>query len=128
MSGTHGTIHWNELNARDLDKAKTYYEKICGWTWQAMPMEDGSDYHIAMRGEEMVAGLFDISGMAHLDKVPAHWMTYFAVVDVDAAAKETVDLGGSIIREPFDVPEVGRFAIVVDSAGAAMGLITPPKG
>jgi predicted enzyme related to lactoylglutathione lyase len=33
---------------------------------------------------------------------------YVAVDDVDAAAKQAVELGGTIAGEPLDVPDVGR--------------------
>jgi hypothetical protein len=42
-----------------------------------------------------------------------------------AALKEA---GGSVMRDPFDVPEVGRIAIVADPGGAAQGWMTPADG
>ena len=32
------------------------------------------------------------------------------------------------MREPFDIPGVGRIAILLDSRGAAIGMITPAVG
>jgi uncharacterized protein len=43
------------------------------------------------------------------------------------ASKQAVELGGKIMRPPFDVPDVGRLGLVVDSAGAALGLMTPAE-
>lgn len=125
MSDIHGEIHWTELMTRDLDAAKRYYAETCGWSWQVMPMEGGGEYHIAMRGEEMVAGAMDMTGMPEMDQIPAHWFTYLAVDDVDAATAHTKELGGQVMREPFDVAGVGRISIVSDPSGAAVGLMTP---
>lgn len=124
MSETHGTIHWTELNTRDVDKAIAYYSKICGWTFDKMPMGD-ADYHIAMMGERMVAGVFDLTAMPEMKDLPSHWLTYLAVDDVDAAAQETVEMGGGIIRAAWDVEGVGRIAILSDPSGAGFGLMTP---
>lgn len=125
MSDIHGEIHWTELMTRDLDAAKAYYTETCGWSWQVMPMAGGGEYHIAMRGEQMVAGAMDLAHMPGMEQVPPHWFTYLAVDDVDAAAAKTPEMGGQVMRDPFDVPEVGRIAIVSDPSGAAIGLMTP---
>ena len=44
--------------------------------------------------------------------------------------QQTRDAGGVILRDSFDVPEVGRIAIIQDPTGAAMGVMTPnmPEG
>ena len=54
-------------------------------------------------------------------------MSYLAVDDIDARLKAAVDAGGTVIREAFDVPMVGRIAIVADPTGGVMGWITPAK-
>ena len=125
MPFEHGEVHWTELNTRDVDAAKAYYTKICGWSWQDMPMDDGTTYSVASMGDKMVAGAFDMTNMPGMEDMPPHWFTYFAVEDIDAAVKETLAIGGKVIRAPWDVPGVGRIAILWDSSGAALGLMTP---
>ena len=56
----------------------------------------------------------------------AHWLPYFEVTDCDATLAKAVSAGGTIRVPATDVPEVGRFAQVVDPQGAAFGVITPP--
>ncbi len=124
MSETHGTVHWTELNTHDVEAAKAYYAKVCGWSFDEMPMDEGA-YYVAMKGEEMVAGLFDLALMPEMKDLPSHWLTYLAVDDVDASATDTEAMGGTIIRAPWDVDGVGRVAIVSDPSGAAFGLMTP---
>ena len=34
----HGAVHWNELNTRDVKKAKDFYKKTLGWSYDDMPM------------------------------------------------------------------------------------------
>ena len=50
-------------------------------------------------------------------------MTIFAVADCDAAAAQAAELGGSVVAEPFDIPTVGRFAVLRDPVGAGFGVL-----
>lgn len=130
MSDMHGKIWWSELMTRDVEGAKAYYAATCGWAFDAMPMSEGT-YHVGMAGGQPVAGIMDMAGLPGMEDVPPHWFTYIAVDDVDAAGAATETAGGTIIRPPFDVENVGRIVIVTDPTGAAVGLMTPaamPQG
>jgi predicted enzyme related to lactoylglutathione lyase len=120
---SHGTFCWNELMARDVEKAKAFYATTIGWTFDAMPMPDGT-YWIAKQGDKPVGGIFLMSG-AHFEGVPEHWMPYLAVDDVDARLKTAMAAGATVIRSPFDVPGVGRIAILHQPGGAVIGWMTP---
>ena len=78
-----------------------------------------------MSGGEPVAGIFALPEGQGMDEVPNHWFAYIAVDDVDARVQGVGAAGGTVLREPFDVPEVGRIAIVRDKVGAAVGWIAP---
>jgi len=126
MSDNHGKVWWSELMTRDVKAALDYYAATCGWTYDEMPMEEGIYYLAKLPGASVpVAGLMDMSGMKNLDHAPAHWFTYFAVDDVEAAARDTAARGGEVLREPFEIPGTGMIAIVKDPSGAAVGLMTP---
>ncbi len=49
-------------------------------------------------------------------------IVHIAVDDVDASARKAEQLGGKIISQPFDSPNVGRMAVVQDATGAAFSL------
>ncbi|WP_299932143.1 VOC family protein [uncultured Pelagimonas sp.] len=122
----HGTIWWTELMTRDLPKALDYYAQTCGWEYEAMPDPDtGGTYQVAMKDGKPVAGLMDMSQMEQLTGIPPHWFTYIAVDDVDATVAATEAAGGEIRRPCFDVPGIGRIAIIADPTGAALGIMTP---
>ncbi|MBX2856886.1 MAG: VOC family protein [Rhodobacteraceae bacterium] len=125
MSTNHGEIHWTELNTWDVAKAKAFYEKTLGWTFEDVPMPDMQQpYTIARKGEKVIAGIFPMTS-PDFDGLPDHWMTYFAVEDVEAATQAVKAAGGSVKHEPFDVPQVGKIAIVADSGGGVSGFMTP---
>jgi uncharacterized protein len=121
----HGTFTWNELNTRDPDAARAFYGALCGWTFESMPMPDGT-YWVAKRGDAPVAGIFTMAG-PQFEGIPEHWFTYIALDDVDAGVAATLEAGGQVIRPCFDVPDVGRIAIIRDKSGAALGIMTEPR-
>jgi len=124
MTPKHGTIFWNELNTRDTAKAAEFYAKTLGWEIETSPMPDGGTYSVGKVGDDMVGGIFQMEG-PDFEGIPDHWFTYFAVDDVDASVEAYTANGGAVIRPPFDVPGVARFAIVQDAVGAPHGTATP---
>ena len=124
MNNAHGTFHWNELLARDVNAAKKFYADTIGWTYDGMPTPDGQTYWVAKMGGQPVAGIFDISGSDYKG-VPDGWMPYLAVDNVDARAKKAVAAGARVMKPPFDIPGVGRIVILMEPGGAGIGWITP---
>ncbi|TYC49430.1 VOC family protein [Rhodobacterales bacterium] len=120
----HATFCWNELMTRDVEKARAFYGKCLGWTFSDMPMGDDGVYTIADMGDSQVAGIFPMSG-PDFEGVPEHWMSYIAVDDIDERLELAAALGAQILRPPFDVPGVGRIALLKDVGGAAQGWMTP---
>lgn len=120
----HGIFYWNELLSTDADAAKAFYEKAMGWTFDAMPMDDGGTYWIAMNGGKPAGGIMPMPETMPAG-VPSHWMAYIAVDDVDARLEKATQNGGTILRAAFDVPGIGRIAILQDPSGGAIGWMTP---
>jgi predicted enzyme related to lactoylglutathione lyase len=115
-----GVFIWDELVTTDADGAQHFYEQVFDWTTNDMGAEYGG-YRIFNRGEDGIAGLMALSD----DSVPAHWQPYVAVDDPDATSAKAIELGGSVLIEPMDVPKVGRLAVLRDSQGATFGILKP---
>jgi hypothetical protein len=125
MRGSHGTFYWNELMTRDVEGAKKFYADTLGWSYDGMPMPGGGGtYWLATMDGEPVGGLFDISGSG-FEGVPESWMSYIAVDDVDARVAKAVKVGAKLMKPVFDVPGVGRIAILMQPDGAGVGWMTP---
>ena len=123
-----GAFHWNELQTRNLKKAKDFYAKTLGWTYDDMPMGDMyGTYSIIKLNGAMVGGMFEMKGPM-FEGVPENWFTYVAVDDVDKAIGKAKAAGGKVMREPWDVAGVGRIAIVTDTNGATQGWMVPAPG
>jgi len=120
----HGCFHWNELMTRDVERAKRFYRDCIGWSFDAMPMEEGRTYWCALLDGKPVAGIFPLDA-PQFDGVPEGWMSYLAVDDVDARVAKAVKAGARLMRPIFDVPDVGRIAILTEPGGAGIGWMTP---
>jgi hypothetical protein len=124
MAWSHGKFFWNELRTRDVAGTKKFYADTMGWSFETMPGADGSTYLVAMMNREPVGGVFDITG-AEFKDVPAGWMSYIAVDDIDARVKKAVTAGAKVMRPIFEVPGVGRIAILIEPSGTGIGWMTP---
>ena len=120
---SHGHFYWNELMTRDAEKAKKFYSGAIGWTFEAMAMPDNT-YWVAKMGNAYVGGLFALTS-PQFDGVPEGWMSYLAVDDVDARVAKAKKAGGKLMRPIFDVPGVGRIAILMQPDGAGVAWMTP---
>ena len=121
--GSHGSFCWNELMTHDVPRAQKFYADTIGWTFEPMPMDWGT-YWIIKAGDKMAGGIYEMKG-PDFAGVPENWMPYLAVDNVDARVKKAVAAGASVMREPFDIPGVGRIAILHEPGGAAVGWMTP---
>ncbi len=113
---------WHELSSPDLPTATRFYSDVLGVEWESMPMETGDDYTCLMVEGRPVAGAFP----PQMDGIPPHWDVYFNVEDADATAGRAADLGAKVLVPPYDVPGVGRTAMLRDPQGALLGLLQNP--
>jgi uncharacterized protein len=120
----HGHFHWNELMTRDVERAKRFYRDTIGWSFDSMPMEDGQTYWLAQLDGRPVAGIFSLDA-PQFAGVPESWMPYLAVDDVDRRVEKAVEAGAKLMRPIFDVPGVGRIAMLTEPGGAGIGWMTP---
>ena len=117
---------WAELNTRALDTAVAFYGKVFGWTPRAMQAEGAPPYTELLLDGERVAGAQAMQPMVPAE-VPAYWMVYFGVEDVDAAFERALAGGAHEMLSPIDFPG-GRLAIVGDPQGAAFGILKMEPG
>lgn len=119
-----GSFHWNELWSPDPKAALAFYEKAFGYTHSAMEMDGMGTYYVLENGGVHRGGIMKTP----VDGIPAHWLPYVAVEDVDATLARSTRNGGKVEGDTMTVPGVGRFAFVRDPQGARLGLITPAAG
>ncbi|QIL01721.1 VOC family protein [Sphingomonas sinipercae] len=131
MTNPHGSFIWYELMTSDAKAAGDFYGAVVGgWTF-GEPMPGPVDYRAIQRSDGGNAG-----GVLQLDDSmrskgarPA-WLGYIGVDDLDAEVAAVERDGGKTMMPPWDVPGIGRLAMVADPQGAPFYLMkpTPPPG
>jgi predicted enzyme related to lactoylglutathione lyase len=125
-----GSFIWYELITPDPVGAKDFYDAVVGWNIEPEPSGE-MDYRMIVRTDNGNAG-----GVMRLtDEMKTHgaratWLGYIAVDDVDRSVAATERAGGKALMPAFDIPDIGRIALVTDPQGAPFYLMkpTPPKG
>ncbi|MBN8505183.1 MAG: VOC family protein [Burkholderiales bacterium] len=115
---TPGAFSWNELATPDPAKACAFYGSLFGWRFENMNYGPG-DYFLIKVGDTSVGGV-----MAPQGPMPACWNSYVTVADCDATVEKAKGLGGTVCAGPFDIPHVGRMAVLQDPQGAVIQVIS----
>jgi predicted enzyme related to lactoylglutathione lyase len=125
-----GDFIWYELLTADIGGAKTFYDAVIGWNIQDRS-DFPNDYRMIGRSDGKLAG----GAMQITDEMKRHgarptWLAYIHSLDVDAQAAAIQRAGGKIMMPPFDIPGVGRVAMVTDPQGAPFYVMKPlpPEG
>ena len=84
VSNEPGSTTWHELYTPDAKRARDFYTALLGAT--ADPMPGGLEYYVLKQGADQLAGIMQIQ--AAWGKMPASWVSYFAVANVDGRVDE----------------------------------------
>lgn len=117
-----GRFVWYELLTTDPKAAQRFYAKIIGWGTQAW--EQDPSYVFWMNGGRMIGAVMALPDEVKRMDVPPNWLAYVGTPDVDETARGAARLGGKVLKEPSDIPTVGRFAVLADPQGAVLCAFT----
>ncbi len=116
-----GSIGWVDLTVADADRLRDFYRAVVGWTPTAVDMGGYDDWTMNLP----VSGMA-VAGVCHARGVnaglPAQWLMYVTVADLDHSIARCMELGGAVIAEPKDIGGHGRYAVVRDPAGAVLAI------
>lgn len=113
---TPGTPCWADLMAPDVEAAGRFYSAVLGWEVPE-PDEQHGGYVVAHKAGASAAGIGPVQEGAR-----AAWTLYVATDDADATAAAVEQHGGSLLRPPTDVTDLGRMVVATDPTGATFGL------
>lgn len=117
----HGALTWNELQTPDVDRAGKFYTELFGWGADTQDMGSFT-YTSYKNGDRPAGGMMPIDQQTMGD-VPPNWGVYFAVDQCDKTVEKAKKIGATVIVGPQDIPEVGRFATMIDPQGAVFSVI-----
>ncbi len=123
------TFCWDELMASDTDAAVRFYTTVFGWGSEHMDMPGFGRYTLLKRTgvkDEMGADKNAGGLMKMPPGVPRpFWLTYVAVENADTTVEKAKKLGATITTPPMNIPEVGRFATMLDAQHAPFAVLAP---
>ncbi len=118
-----GAMSWNELATPDSAVAQAFYGALLGWEFA---VEGPPGYTLIRNRGRSNGGILQMTDEWKLPDgnfMPAHWSVYFSVADIDAAVVKVGELGGEAMYETLEAPDVGRFRIIREPAGAVFTII-----
>lgn len=110
-------------------KSERFYRELMGWEFSAAGEGEGRRVAKLMGmpvsvlfGADQGADQGDSAAAATADQ----WRVNFHVDDVAAVVEKARGLGADVVREPVALVDGGAMAVIVDPAGALVGLLEQP--
>ena len=117
---TVGKVLWQDLTVENAGRVKDFYTAVVGW--QVKPVDMGGYDDFSMQnpqsGQDM-AGICHARGM-NAD-LPAQWLLYFAVENLDQSIQQVIEMGGQCLTEVKSFGQ-SRYRVIQDPAGAVCAL------
>lgn len=116
-----GSVGWIDLTVEEAPRIRDFYRRVTGWRVENVSMGDYDDFSMLTPGSgEAKAGVCHArGGNAGL---PAQWLIYIVVADLDDSMASCLDLGGKVVAGPKDMGGMGRYCVIEDPAGAVAAL------
>jgi predicted enzyme related to lactoylglutathione lyase len=109
-----GRFVWHELVTPNGKGAQEFYARALGWKVEGWEHDQSYQMFVGPTGPLGAA-------VESRDAVPL-WVPYVGTTDVDATVETAKRLGAKVATEPADLPNAGRFAVLVDPNGATFGV------
>jgi len=119
-----GKIGWVDLTVPEAGALRDFYAAVVGWRSEGVAMEGYEDYCMLPAEGGAVAGVCHARGANA--GLPAQWLIYVNVADLEASLHQCRARGGTVLREPRGLGAQGRFAVIRDPAGAVCALFQKP--
>jgi predicted enzyme related to lactoylglutathione lyase len=121
---TSGFI-WYELISPDPEASKTFYDAVVGWDIGPAVQEYNGYRMIGRTDGKAAGGVLQLTDEMREHGARPTWLGYINVADVDRSVASIEQSGGKTYMAPFDIPQVGRVAMVADPSGAPFYIMKP---
>jgi len=127
MSNKPSGFIWYELMTSDVEAAAKFYGAVAGWSMNPAggAGTPGVDYRQWSISDATIGGAMTIPADAAANGLQPTWLGYLNVADVDASVASIVAAGGASHMPAWDIPGIGRIAMVGDPQGAAFYVMAP---
>ena len=117
-----GTFCWVELGTTDGEAAKKFYTGLFGWSFTDNPIGPDMVYTMLKLNGKDVGALYKMPAEMTSQGIPPNWLSYVSIKSADESAEKATSLGATLFKEPFDVFDVGRMAVIQDPTGAVFAI------
>ena len=117
-----GRFIWHEIMSTSPAGSIDFYTQLVGWTHQDLPGD--MPYNLFMLGETPAAGCMQLPAEAQEQGAPTHWLGYIHACDIANTVGQARELGANILHE-MEVPEIGKFAVLMDPQGGVVAFFQP---
>jgi predicted enzyme related to lactoylglutathione lyase len=121
LANEPGTVLWNQCQTSDPARATEFYQAVFGYEIEEMDMGGEQAFRLLKVDGRGIAGVRELTSEGE----PPNWSTVFAVADTDETVAKAKELGGTVLMEPFDLPEIGRLAVLQGPVGAVFQVMKP---
>jgi len=122
---TVGSIAWTDLTVADAQRLREFYASVVGWQPEPVDMGGYSDFSMNASDGTATAGVCHARG-SNAD-LPAQWLIYIVVADLEQSLARSTDLGGEMVTPPRSLGASGRCCVIRDPAGAEAALYQPSR-
>lgn len=109
----HNICHVEWIVA-DFEKARAFYTGLFGWEFEAW----SENYHVFTADDGFTIAL-DKSEKANSGNSPR---VYVEVESIESILNKTQELGGRIVTQKSEIPNIGWYALILDPEGNTVGL------
>ncbi|NNE69038.1 MAG: VOC family protein [Rhodothermales bacterium] len=119
-----GTVTWFDLTVKDAERVRDFYKGVVGWKPEPVNMGAYNDFTMTVpsTGDPATGICHARGGNADL---PAQWMIYVNVENLDLSMAACRGGGGKIIAGPKEMAGHGRYCVIQDPEGAVLALFEP---
>jgi uncharacterized protein len=116
-----GNFVWHELMTTDTQSASSFYPRVTGWKTRAW--ERDSSYTLFEGATGPMGGLMKLPEDATSMGAPPSWLPYLGTQDAAGTIAHAQRLGGRVLKDVQDMPDVGKFAVLADPQGATFAVL-----
>lgn len=120
-----GSYIWYELMTTDADGAKAFYDSVVGWNVESQSQFPNGYRMIGRSDGGFAGGVLPLTDEMQQHGARPTWLGYIYVPDVDASVASIERGGGKALMPAFDIPNIGRVAMVADPQGAPFYIMKP---
>src|SRR5438105_3378787 len=116
-----GAPCWVDLMTSDVDRGRSFYSQLFGWTAEEPNPEFGGYFNFSKDGVLLAGCMSSQPGQG----APDAWSVYLATDDAQKTVDAATANGGQVQVPPMAVADLGTMAVVGDAGGASIGVWQP---